>query len=343
MCAPTLSLSIIVFLVSGDQRSEAAHKTESQELPPLPPPPQYLSGKIAASVTAASLNLSSLSHLQAQDAVIYLDKHTVPFLENNKPSSEDDNEEVADEKKTTSLSARQVSTLGWHLFSQLPPPSFAFGNLRVLVLVTPPNIRPLVIETTSSTHSKTSYKISETVLVVLMPIPNANTAQQEVAAHEILHWLSAYTLEDIAGNDGINIAQQCMQKASLEILNFFEIVNRAPKTGIKITSHVADAAATAAQAYNLAEESFVGLKRENKEGCLQQCRVAWEAARSLAIHTDLGVTPQLPSEHVIALLLPIGLPILLAIAQAVGRELKEAKKLLLLLRKENTEKKKKES
>lgn len=339
MCAPTLDLSIITFFVSGDHQFEASHKTESQELP-LPD----VAEKITATVTEASFNLSSLSHLRAQDAVIYIDKDIVPFLKNNEESNEENNEKI-EERKTTSLSARQISTLGWHLYSQVPPPSFAPGNLRVLVLVTPQNIRPLAIETPSSTYSKISYKLSENVLIVLAPETVAQqeegdgTSYSKLAAQEIVHWLSAYTLKDIADNDNISITQVCMQKAAFEISKFLKSLTVAPETGIKITSDVAHAADTAAKFYTLAEEFLLGSHSENKEGYvdLEQSRIAWEAARSLAIHTDFGVTPQLPSEHVLALLLPIGLPIILAIVQAVGRELKDAKKLL---RKENTEKKK---
>ncbi|KAH7622951.1 hypothetical protein NADE_007815 [Nannochloris sp. 'desiccata'] len=337
MCAPTLDLSVVSFFVSPDQLTEASNNTESQELP-LP----YVAEEIIAAVTKASLDLSSLSHLQAQDAVIYLDKHNVPFLEVIEESNEEIGEE--EEKKSTNLSTGQVSTLGWHLYSELPPPSSTPGNLRVLVLVTPPNIHPLVVETTSSTYSKTSYKVSENVLLVMVPSNGAledggqGDNYSEVAAQEILNWLSAYTLQDIVDSDSTGIAQQCMQKAASEISKFLKILNIVPKTGIKITSGVAHAAATAAKAYTLAEESLVGSKSENKEGCLDQSRVAWEAARALAIHTDLGATPQLPSEHVLALLLPIGLPIILAIVKAVGRELKDAKKLLLLRKKEDTKK-----
>ncbi len=333
MCTSTLDISITSFIVSNDhQKSEA-------EKPPLHPTTATISEKIT------SLGLSSLAHLHAQDTVVYLDKERVPFLERKEEYSEETEKNKRKMKKTL-LTPRQVSSLGWHLYSQLPPPSSAPGNVRVLVLVTPPSILPLEIETSSSSYSKTSYRVAENLLLVLVPAVGAAGTQEEegrgyneVAAQEVRNWLSAYTSKDkYDAKSNANISQQCMQRAAKEISKFLKILNRASETGIKITAEVARAAGTAVTSYNLAEESFV----RNPHGSLQQSRIAWSTARALASHVDLGATPQLPSEHVLALLLPIGLPIFLAIVQAVGREVKEAKKLVLL-RKEEEESKDKEA
>jgi hypothetical protein len=316
ICASTLDLSIVSFIVSEHQQSANTADTIKSQ--------QHFLPNIAETINASLADLSSFSHLRAQDAVVYLDKDSIPFLENK--------ETKEDEKiKPRPLSPQQVSTLGWHLYSQLPPPTSAPGNLRALILVTPPDTRPFVVETAFlDMYSNSSYKISENVLLVLVPANLAADQNEaasngggkdynEEAADEILNWLSAYsTFSNVV--DGAaksnSIASQCMQKAASEISKFVKSLNLASETGIKITSDIAGAAGAASSSYTLAEQSYN----------IKHSRRAWQQARELATHSDLGATPQLPSEHVLALLLPIGLPIFLAIVQAIAREVKEAKK-----------------
>ena len=100
--------------------------------------------------------------------------------------------------------------------------------------------------------------------------------------------------------------------------------------GVGVTPALAAAAAEAADAYDHAkeeqEEQRIRLVDERRVVVLGRSRDAWKKARILMSHSDLVLPAQIPSEHILALLLPIGLPIALVLVQAVARDVRAGRK-----------------
>lgn len=276
---------------------------------------------------ASAVMETAPSHLplQAEDAIVYFNEVDAPGLERC----------VSDvDCLPKALKSREAAALGWHLYSQLP--TSAPDQFIALVLNNPPTgYRKLYFDTPDVKYSNSSFELSDRVLFVLTnsdndtgteKTPSAGTSASAAAANEILDWLLAGLADR---NDMLEAIQRevvtsCLNKSAAAVAKFLKIVQAGADTGGEVTAGVAGVAQAAVEAFTHAEElQKAGVEWDK---ALMWSRVAWERAVALASHPDLVIKPQFPPEHVLALLLPIGLPIFLAVVQAVGREVRAARR-----------------
>ena len=271
--------------------------------------------------------------LQAQDAIIYFDPEDTPVLKKctNMGTNKIDCPDLG-------LSSRESSSLGWHLYSQLP--SSSGDQIIILALTSPPiGFRKIYFNAPSQEYSNTSYQLSDRVLLVLMDMRNEDedegmsskmsTSVESTtsggAAREIVDWLlGGLKTQKTAADSVEEITNFCLQQSAVAIARFLKIVSTHVEIGGGITAGVAGAAHAAVDAFEHAEKlQYSGSMHKE---ALAWSRIAWRKGTELVAHPDLAVNPQFPSEHVLALLLPIGLPIVLAVLQGIGREVRAARK-----------------
>lgn len=206
--------------------------------------------------------------------------------------------------------------LGWELFSWLPG---AHGDAWTVILLVNEASHPPVRFKGSTAGAAPSVALSGRVLLIGFDGAGPDEVGHAAVVAEVASWL----WKGIAADEGDGLPQlaeklqrACLDDAAVAVKRFLALVDQFPEV------RISPAAAS------LAEEvaaSFTAAAAEVRNGAdwesgLQRSRVAWSKAQALVAHPDVGAKPQLPTEHILALLLPIGLPISLAIVQAVGRE-----------------------
>lgn len=224
--------------------------------------------------------------------------------------------------KAGPLSVADMHALGWELHSQLP----LLGHHAATVLMwTPPRDWPLL--DLQQGKGPATWQLSDSVLLVVMPAQGGtDAASPESLAGTLLPWiLRGVSVVDAHGaatplDSAPALVEACLQSAAHAAARFLRVLDAVPAAGLPAST--ASEAAAVVQAHSAAAVAVEGGQWVD---ALTHSRRAWAAAQALAAHPDHAAHAGLPAEHILAVLLPIGLPIGLVIVQAVAREVRAAK------------------
>lgn len=230
-------------------------------------------------------------------------------------------------KEFHALSVGDTTALGWELHGAL---SSIDGKIA-LVISSEPHLRPLRFAV-SSNYSVTSavpaagfgeyFALSKNVLLVALD--NATDTSAREVARIIVSWLVDDLYEGCETEShskwkecvAARTRGVCLSSAAHSIKRFLDGLAVSPKTDVSL--HVLSAALQAIEAYNGA--SSLDSTTNKTDEIIAKSRSAWSLARALLTHPDTALKPHMPVEHILALLLPLGLPILLSLAQAIAKE-----------------------
>ena len=219
-------------------------------------------------------------------------------------------------------SAAQARAIGWDLVVQLPVLEPAAAS--VLLLDLPPSwaaAAPLQGRAPMAVH------LADDTLVL---VGSNGTATSPEAARQALEWLFRgfpALLADTADAELPALAREvmaaCMQGAAQDAGRFLRTVEAQPGAALPAsTAAVAERVVAAHAAAAAAAAAVAGPWQK----ALALGRAAWAAAAELASHPDHAAHPSFPSEHTLAVLLPIALPPLLLLSQAAAKEIKDARR-----------------
>jgi hypothetical protein len=198
--------------------------------------------------------------------------------------------------------------LGWRLYSEL---ATAVGDRRTII----------VLDGAKELSDPLKVKLSPQVALLVMPNGGGGGSAAATAA-EVVGWLADGVPQQGADKAAAarSLREACLQKAAAAAAATTAEFALGGQTGVVVTPGLALAAETAVEAY----EAATGSSGSWQDG-LAKARTAAAAAAALGAHPDLATPPQLPPEHALTMLLPIALPVCLAVVQALGREAKAAR------------------
>jgi hypothetical protein len=155
--------------------------------------------------------------------------------------------------------------------------------------------------------------------VLIVATDDTNDQVESFVANETLNWLLGDAISSLPESEiKFRLCNDCVAKAATSI-----------QTSLAVLSAVHSNKSTAS--FNIEVHSAISMIEEtakslsligsypdaNSYSLLNSCRAAWEAAQAVSSHSDLALQPHLPVEHALALMLPLGMPVSLAILQSL--------------------------
>lgn len=209
------------------------------------------------------------------------------------------------------------------LTAKLPTPPGGERNRPLTVLIYHDPAKDSKERNTTQTVSGVALSSRMLLLFAVTETPDWMEISKKVDT-----WMLSYQLgDDAVRTSEASLAEETRKTCFAEAATLLEQTLSSMKSSlvlgrIAVTPSVAQAA-----------EDIIGAVKNKKEGIDAKNR--WQdevtygksvqrAVRALSEHSDLGRKSIMPREHAVALLLPLGLPIFLAIVQAAMKERKGA-------------------
>ena len=172
------------------------------------------------------------------------------------------------------------------------------------------------------------FSPSNRALVLAMDNVHESTEQaRHFVANETLKWLLGDGTDRIAVLSELNadrikvtLSRECLVQAAKSVQTSLNVLSAVHDN--MSSSQFSDALQSAIVIIEETAKLISSIDSqtgtaEDQATVWQASRRAWEAARAVSSHKDLSLLPHLPVEHAFALLLPLGMPVTLAILQSL--------------------------
>jgi hypothetical protein len=215
--------------------------------------------------------------------------------------------------------AAAARALGWELHAQ----AVALTDAEVtMLLFTPPSSWQWEADADAGRLMRPpqAWQLADDVLLVVAA-PGGSAALDraaDLAFAWLLRGFPQLLTPDAPGSEpaaAVQLAAACLGATASAAARVLAPGGALPRSMSAAAGQLVAAHASAAAAQASGEHA----------AALRGARAAWAAARALAAHPARAPQPVFPAEHALALLLPIGLPTLLVLAQAAGREVRAAR------------------
>jgi hypothetical protein len=160
--------------------------------------------------------------------------------------------------------------------------------------------------------------------VLIVATDELNDQVENFVANETLNWLLGDAISRLPESDiKFRLCNDCVVEAATSIqtsLAVLSAVHNNKSTEIfnkEVHTAISRIEETAKSLSLLGSNLDANPNPDALDSLLNSCRAAWEAAQAVARHSDLALQPHLPVEHALALMLPLGMPVSLAILQSL--------------------------